>query len=349
MGDYPIANGGAIYCDGSSSPTIAGNIISGNTANDFGGGIYCTNSSIHSEWFDEPIIMDNRITGNNADFGGGIYCILNTPIIEGNEIIGNTSNLDGAGIYCFEADAHIENNTIMNNTADQFGGGMFGVGASPIITGNVIMNNYAGEWAGGIGFYNESVPEIIDNVISGNTAVEKGGGIFLEYNDSYPPVGQTVVGNTICYNDASYGGGIHMKRYSITTIEGNTITGNLASIAGGGIYCEDHSNPTVNNTILWDNDAPSGDEIYFDIFSMITVTYSDVQGSWGGEGNKDEDPLFIDPDNDDYHLLADSPCIDAGDPTYDVPSGGGCRIDMGAYEYWKGFNCWKNKTPVQLR
>jgi hypothetical protein len=45
------------------------------------------------------------------------------------------------------------------------------------------------------------------------------------------------------------------------------------------------------------------------------------------------DPNFIDITNDDYHLQNGSPAIDAGDPTFSVPAGGGSRIDIGAYEY----------------
>ena len=47
-----------------------------------------------------------------------------------------------------------------------------------------------------------------------------------------------------------------------------------------------------------------------------------------------DDPLFVDPDNDNYHLIAGSRCIDAGDPTSEFSSepdpNGGC-INMGAY------------------
>ncbi|MCK4339068.1 MAG: T9SS type A sorting domain-containing protein, partial [Candidatus Cloacimonetes bacterium] len=55
--------------------------------------------------------------------------------------------------------------------------------------------------------------------------------------------------------------------------------------------------------------------------ASITVTYSDIQGGWSGEGNIDDDPYFYDPANDDYSLTwnsADrSPCIDTGDPATD--------------------------------
>jgi hypothetical protein len=80
--------------------------------------------------------------------------------------------------------------------------------------------------------------------------------------------------------------------------------------------------------------------------------YSDIKGGWTGEGNIDADPCFVDPGywdangvwvDGDYHLLEDSPCVDAGDPNYIAepnetdldgkPRVIGGRIDMGAYEY----------------
>ncbi|MCH8851681.1 MAG: hypothetical protein IID41_03405 [Planctomycetes bacterium] len=57
----------------------------------------------------------------------------------------------------------------------------------------------------------------------------------------------------------------------------------------------------------------------------LTVTHSDAQGgppavhvdplstlNWGA-GNIDDDPLFVDPDNDDYHIPMGALVIDAGD------------------------------------
>jgi hypothetical protein len=75
------------------------------------------------------------------------------------------------------------------------------------------------------------------------------------------------------------------------------------------------------------------------MYGTVAVTYSDVQGGWSGQGNINSDPLFV--GDGDYHIKADSPCIDAGnnsyvDTEYDVA--GNWRIihgtvEIGAYEY----------------
>ncbi|MCI0652637.1 MAG: hypothetical protein L0Z55_12230 [Planctomycetes bacterium] len=84
----------------------------------------------------------------------------------------------------------------------------------------------------------------------------------------------------------------------------------------------------IRNSILWDNDGP-----LFDLpDGELTVEYSDVEGSYAGTGNIDLDPLFVDLEQGDLHLTAESPCIDAGDPE-DPPDLDGTVADMGAYFY----------------
>ncbi len=52
----------------------------------------------------------------------------------------------------------------------------------------------------------------------------------------------------------------------------------------------------------------------------------------------DQDPLFTDPANGDFHLICNatecSPAVDAGDPNSDYtnePNPNGCQVNMGAY------------------
>jgi hypothetical protein len=133
------------------------------------------------------------------------------------------------------------------------------------------------------------------------------------------------------------------------TITNCTITGNVADLAvngnRGGAISKQRGSMTITNSILW-NDTP--DEIYVVEGTDPVVTYSDVDGGYTGEGNINEDPLFV--GGADYHLTADSPCIDAGtDSAPNLPAtdmDGKARVqdvppvdtdpgsvDMGAYEY----------------
>ena len=116
-------------------------------------------------------------------------------------------------------------------------------------------------------------------------------------------------------------------------IANNTIVNNTCSVNGGGIHHTGNSQLEVRNTIFWNNTAEKA--TYKSIYSTnFSVTYSDVEGGWPGEGNINSNPLFADAENSDYHLQLDSPGIDSGDLDDDygngpLPNGG--RINMGAY------------------
>jgi hypothetical protein len=304
--------GAGFYCGVSSSPTIVGNIIAQNTSYGYYGsaGIFCSQSS--------PTIERNTITGNAATTGfvGGIGAIeFSSPMIVENTITGNMAGLDAGGIGCASSSPTIEGNTIVGNTAEVNSGGIgCGWGASPAIVGNMIAGNWTVHgFAGGIGVGYSSSPTIAGNTITGNAAGTQGGGMGFTGNCS--PI-----------------------------IAGNTMTGNVAE-RGGGIWCDSLCSPMVINSILWGDSAGTALEIYLDntfgVGSSITVSYSDVAGgslgvyvaagctlNWG-EGNIDEDPMFVLAEKSDYRLLWGSPCIDAGHPDSLDPDG--TRCDMGAY------------------
>lgn len=131
----------------------------------------------------------------------------------------------------------------------------------------------------------------------------------------------------ICDND---GVGIMMTPESGRTPKYNEpdiINCTIAQNALGGLM---NGRFAMRNCIVWGNGIG---EQAIQLFPMgATVSYSCIQGGFSGEGNIDVDPMFESDGN--YHLLPESPCIDAGDPADSVeaeplPNGG--RINMGAY------------------
>ena len=125
---------------------------------------------------------------------------------------------------------------------------------------------------------------------------------------------------------------------SSPTISNLTIVDNMY-----GIEASPGSEPDISNIIFWNNN-------YSDLFGCRT-SYSRVNYVSSGQGNINGDPLFVDPENDDYRLRSNrgrywpeydvwildrlnSPCIDGGDPNagpLDEPMPNGNRINMGAY------------------
>ena len=96
---------------------------------------------------------------------------------------------------------------------------------------------------------------------------------------------------------------------------------------------------------MWGND-PSDKQI--NIAQRLTLfLYSNVQGGLDDIGNIDADPMFVDPDNDDYRLQPDSPCINTGNPAAIYNNVDGSRNDMGAYGGPKG-NDWEYAWALSL-
>ncbi len=386
-------NGAGIACEANSNPTIDSCTINGNSANDEGGGIYCddsgpfiTNCTIYGNRAIEytgggvccfnnshALLSGDTISGNFADdCGGGIYSgysnpsILNCVIIEDSAFTGGgiflaNSNADinnctisdnftyghGGGITCFEnSDATIFNCIIDGNVANGSSGGIRVYNSDPTLELNIISENTA-ENAAGIDFLINSNPAIISNRIINNNAINNAGGICCGSNP------QVFKLNEISGNTANSGGGIYFWDNCVVLMNKNTIVDNNAS-QGGGIYC-DSSTDTLINCILWGN-VP--DQIYQTGGSYTKATYCDIQQVWPDTGNINIDPLFVDPQNGDYHLSWNnfpvrdstmSPCIDSGcpEPQYNDPNGS--RADMGCYYYDYTVSCQNKERHIPLQ
>jgi predicted outer membrane repeat protein len=180
----------------------------------------------------------------------------------------------------------------------------------------------------------------LNNVVISNNSASNGGGIYLNYSE-------TIIEHAVIHgNSSSYGGGIYCQEYGSPTLVNVTIYGNEVPEwgSGGGILCAYGSSPIVTNSILWDNQPTEVEYNHTAEDNDISISFSDVIGGInsiitnnGGtvywlDGNIDEDPLFENVSENNFHLTGLSPCIDAGDPNT-LLDPDNTISDMGAYYF----------------
>ena len=314
------------HSDETSSSVVEGLTIT-NGYHDEGGAIYCTGDS-------DPIIR-NCVFGNNtaASKGGAFYNDDSNPIIITCQFNNN---------YVGVPDA---------NTGE--GGAIYNAGSSPQIISAVFANNFAQNSGGAI--YNGST-EVCKPDPGTTICTQWSPGLpriclnWITLPCIPPPCYQICVGFapidplhpnlsictqwiTICPPCPPI---CHDQR-SLPILRNCTFVGNT-STNGFALDLDENNSITLQNCILWENspEQVSNSE-------RVNVSYSNLQGGFDGEGNINDDPLFVDPDNGNYRLQANSPCINAGDPNiligqYETDLDGNPRIvdgriDMGAYEF----------------
>ncbi|UCC23513.1 MAG: PQQ-binding-like beta-propeller repeat protein [Planctomycetota bacterium] len=355
--------GGALHSEGTyyygRRLQIANCTFTGNSAAEGGGGICCDES-------DDIEIVDSVISHNYSAGGGGGGLMGwgpgTTLTITNSTISHNTSQYSpsegrGGGIWWGGSDIHINGCTISANKAASDGGGVFfdiygSARVSATMKNTRISGNRAGNNGGAI-FGGPPDLTFFNCIVSGNAAFESGGGLHSAEGGRMPEMINT------------------------------TIADNWAGLSAGGIYGSCPDSPLVmTNSILWGNADSSGTGLLaqlrscgtqadaYAIFSCIQDDNpDDANIPFGADPNFniDDDPCFImrgfwadanDPNvivgpNDpnavwvagDYHLLIDSPCIDAGSSaalplakSFSIDFDGeprvtGQDVDMGADEF----------------
>ena len=210
----------------------------------------------------------------------------------------------------------LENLIITGNHAAAGGGVSIWLQSGPVLSDIIIHENTAGKYGGGLMIY-ISDATLTDMTISRNNCYideSFGGGIVMNFS------GAMMTNVTVTDNTASFGGGVSVANSDVTLTH-VTISGNTATTSGGGFLSTPFSNNTLTNSIIWNN---SPESIY--AFATTTISYSDIQGGWGGEGNIDADPLFCNPDSSDFTLAENSPCVGTGESGVNMGAFGvGCE------------------------
>ncbi len=284
----------------------------------------CSSAGVVIEGPGPNVIESNLFEGNIGHYTGAIDVSVGPATIRGNVVANNHSVTDygvGGGISVRGMGTiQIEGNVVRDNTGFSFGAGIFtssrSSGSTFIISNNIITGN---------------------SVTGGRDWPGSGGGLSVWTNQPNPVrTGKYYVINNVFFGNeaAAYGGGFH-----------------------AGLWNDEDEIHLYNNVFL-ENSAPSGRDAFFDNdrngnFFAATVrvlnnrlTKAAVSSTLPiliDASNLDGvDPQFVDAANGDFHLLADSPLIDAGnndaphlpDEDFDgrtrIQDG---QVDIGAYEY----------------
>jgi hypothetical protein len=349
--------GGGIYFGIYCMPDVNVCTFSGNTASQDGGGLFCGPASAAA-------IADCNFAGNSAGRGAGVYCerMSETTVI-GSIFTDNTAAADGGAMCWVDANMVIVDSNIVSNTAVRGGGLWCDASGETAIVGCAIGFNQAGPrltepnnpndpnattMGQGGGMYCFGTPVLLrDCIINHNAASTSGGGVYLSGDSNSPQIASCLIINNTSGRD---GGGVSVNWYARPFISNCTFVGNATTGyfgvpgntgLGGGLYCSYHSNSAVIDSIFWNNFGVKGFEMAVATGfepdprpAMLTVSYSDVKGSWPGvqvdegcvlswgAGNIDTDPLFAggmfggyylsQTDVGDPNQTKNSPCVDAG-------------------------------------
>ena len=151
------SKGGGVYIHGTF--TMKGGTISGNTAADYGGGVYAAQGA--GEITITTVDADTIITGNTADYGGGVYAAKGITISGAARIAGNTANKNGGGVFT----DHSDETTAISDTV--------------IITGNQANGEDNASGGGGICIGSGTVAISGGVKITGNTSAIFGNGVYV--------------------------------------------------------------------------------------------------------------------------------------------------------------------------
>ena len=281
--------------------------------------------------------------------------------------IQNGTGFSGGGVWAggtaVVANCFIKNNLAVEDpTANMqiypsgHGGGVF-ITDTALVTDCKIVNNRARRGGGGVAMDKFAIME--NSIIFSNSNLSaplseppySGGGVFIS-DHSFG----VVVRNCRFTRNRTLGIGGGVCVDGNTTISNCIFNYNIARVGGGGFALAAGNSIDLVNCTFYRNSASQNDHYsiisFGDLnilncivsrgilvdrvnnkFYSINSTYSLIQEVTvaGGTGNIVANPLFVNPENSDFRLEAESPAINAGHPGNEYKDSNGSRNDMGAF------------------
>lgn len=314
--------------------------------------------------------------------GGAIYFFASQIHFESCRFCANAAKAEfmaGGGVAGVSAVSVFDDCVFESNLMDSdvAGGALavWGDGTFSEINRCLFVGNTSTDSAGAFHVQWSGVAVVRDSVFLNNEADDIGGAVATWGSANTTLINCLFVGNT-----ARRGGGaIYSQNGELNLFNCAIVSNQSLEEPGGGLYmCEVLGlQAQARSCIIWGNTnmiegQPVNDQVAEDVEGLLKIRHSCVQDIEveEGTGNIADDPLFVDllgPDgepgtgDEDLHLLAGSPCIDAGDNTWvpvdvttdldgnrrfvddpntkDTGVGRPPIVDMGVYEFQGMISC----------
>jgi hypothetical protein len=310
--------GGGILVEDHGAP-IEGNTVERNHSGDDGAGVYVI---FYDDTEDQTIaIRDNVVRDNRSDGdAGGLRILGARATITGNLVVGNRAWGDGGGMKISHDKSLIEDNRFEANVSSNYGGGIELDDDSSTVVRCVVVGNRAARGGGIHANATRARFQIRATLIAGNTATQRGGGVG--YDDVSARTSWSFV--AIVDNTAPDTGGAYFE-YGTVDLEDSIVAGNSgAQVNFDPVPPPMPGDPPPGPDDPIYTDGRPGEWAYVDVYPAVVDGMGDPRDI---ADVRSVEPGFV--GGGDYHLAADSPLRDAGDPALRDPDG--TRADLGAY------------------
>ncbi|MCK5052306.1 MAG: chitobiase/beta-hexosaminidase C-terminal domain-containing protein [Candidatus Cloacimonetes bacterium] len=349
-GPFAIHIQGSFFAEGTETDSISFSTINSNV---IWRGFFFDETSDTEESIIKHCIIERSMNfdADEYTYGGAFYIYSFSNLTISNCRFENNAADMGGVFYLIDSSPQIKNCLFRNNIADNYGG-VFSCryNSNPIIEENLFIDNSAGS-SGGTFYYSYSSGGTISNNIISFSSAQSGGAFYCD--DSSPTILNNLFHNNSTYSD---GCALYLTNSSTMDITNCTFTDNFFTnpyYDQSVIYCIESSSPIFNNCIFWNPDTDEIEAVTSFQPCYPSFYYCLAEGGleqFTGSNNLDLEPMFVNPEDNNYQLLEDSPCIDSGTPDtsglnlpewdllhneriWDGDGNGIAIIDIGAYEY----------------
>ncbi len=234
---------------------------------------------------------------------------------------------------------------VVQDSSADFGGGLYGDDANLVLLDTTVRGNQAADRGGGAFLQGGSLEVRRSRLLENLATSGFGGALRLEAANGL------VESSVLAFNHGDDGGGaLSVNQTSGVSMINCTLYGNTADLGTGKDLRVLYGTVDVVNSILW-TPTTLGAQIATDYGGDVDLGWTTIrQTTYSGPGVSYDNPLLLDPTQEDFRLQAGSPCIDAAygdvapatdleglarvdDPNVtDTGSGSPSYVDRGAHE-----------------